>query len=383
MRIGIDVTLVTANRAGGIETYALELLRRLPLIAPEIEFVAFGASALRDKVGAQAANLRWIITPNDTERTLPFIVQRTWLPDVTRAVRLDLIHHVANLSCPPSGAPAIVTLHDLIPAYICLHGLFETWLGALRALRAAALMADAARQAAHVITVSQAAADQLTAFVPFPLSQISVIPLAAKFPPSPVPSDEQPTGDGPLVAVSAVAPHKNLLRLCRGYLRSGVRRPLWIAYGGRGPSPRLFQQLEELADSGHGRIRLLGHLDEVGLAQLYRSARAFITASLLEGFGLPPLEAASLGVPVAASSIAAHREVLGDAACYFDPLDENAIGDVLRRLDSDEVLCRRLAARGLLLASRYDWNLTASRTIEAYRRVIGVTCSVEAACASD
>ena len=100
--------------------------------------------------------------------------------------------------------------------------------------------------------------------------------------------------------------------------------------------------------------------------RLYTGARALLFPSLIEGFGLPPLEAAALGTPVALSDIAVHREVLGDAALRFDPRDEDAITAAIERLDEDDALCRQLSERGRLRSAAFNWAETARQTLAVY-----------------
>ena len=119
-----------------------------------------------------------------------------------------------------------------------------------------------------------------------------------------------------------------------------------------------------------GRVLLLGAVDDAELRALYRGARALVSPSFIEGFGLVPLEAASLGTPCALSDIAAHRETLGDAALRFDATDSRAIAAAFRRLDDDDAFCARLASEGRARAAAFTWRATAERTLAAYRDVL-------------
>jgi glycosyltransferase involved in cell wall biosynthesis len=93
--------------------------------------------------------------------------------------------------------------------------------------------------------------------------------------------------------------------------------------------------------------------------------------SLVEGFGLPVLEAMVRGVPVACSDIPVLREVAGDAAAFFDPLDAGSIARVLQQLLGDEDARQRLSASGRAHAARFTWRATAEGTLRCYERAIG------------
>ena len=92
--------------------------------------------------------------------------------------------------------------------------------------------------------------------------------------------------------------------------------------------------------------------------------------SFIEGFGLPVLEAMQAGTPVACSDRSALAEVAGDAALLFDPSDQAAVTDAVRRLLFDESLRRELIERGLDRARQFTWRRTAEATLAAYRAAI-------------
>ncbi|WP_105036758.1 glycosyltransferase family 4 protein [Cryobacterium aureum] len=91
---------------------------------------------------------------------------------------------------------------------------------------------------------------------------------------------------------------------------------------------------------------------------LVRSATALVTASLDEGFGIPLVEAMSLGIPVVVSAIPIFREIGGDAALYFDPRCVEAIADAVRRLAEPGEWAAR-SARSIEQAARFTWAASA------------------------
>ncbi|TFB70020.1 glycosyltransferase family 1 protein [Cryobacterium sp. Hz9] len=87
---------------------------------------------------------------------------------------------------------------------------------------------------------------------------------------------------------------------------------------------------------------------------LVRSATALVTASLDEGFGIPLVEAMSLGIPVVVSDIPIFREIGGDAALYFDPRKADAIAAAVRRLAVPGEWAAR-SAQSIDQAARFTW----------------------------
>lgn len=107
------------------------------------------------------------------------------------------------------------------------------------------------------------------------------------------------------------------------------------------------------------RIHWRGRVSDAELGAEYRAATAFIWPSLHEGFGIPPLEAQSAGVPVIASDIPINREILGESALYFPASDKWALATLMTRLAADAELRATLAERGKANAARFTWAGTA------------------------
>ena len=114
------------------------------------------------------------------------------------------------------------------------------------------------------------------------------------------------------------------------------------------------------------RVEWLGEVSESRLAALYDAAAAVVVPSVLEGFGLPILEAMAHGAPVVTSRGSSTEEVAGGAAVLVDPLDPDAIAagiaDALARADA-------LSRAGLARAADCTWTRAAARTAAAYDEV--------------
>ena len=90
------------------------------------------------------------------------------------------------------------------------------------------------------------------------------------------------------------------------------------------------------------------------LVSLIRGAKALVFPSLYEGFGLPVLEAMSLGTPVITSNTASIPEVAGDAAMLVDPYDPRAIADAMKAISADSTLRDTLSGRGRVQAELFS-----------------------------
>jgi glycosyltransferase involved in cell wall biosynthesis len=178
-----------------------------------------------------------------------------------------------------------------------------------------------------------------------------------------------PLGDAPvpaadggpyLLAVGALRAKKNLRRLVGAYTRlraEGLEQRLLLAGPDCGEGPAL---------QAPG-VELVGAIDDARLDALMRGADALVHPSLYEGFGLAPLEAMARGVPVALARATALPEAGGDAAVYFDPLDEDDIAAAVRRVLSE---CALWSARGRARAARFSWAATAQATAAVYQEAL-------------
>ena len=131
-----------------------------------------------------------------------------------------------------------------------------------------------------------------------------------------------------VIALGTVEPRKNIALLLDVWDRGGVAMPDLLLVGGRGwESEALFQRIAVTPKVTH-----LPGLPDGHVAALLCGSLGLVFPSLAEGFGLPPLEAAALGVPVIASDLAVLRGLLGDYPVYLDPSDIYAWMETIRAL---------------------------------------------------
>jgi glycosyltransferase involved in cell wall biosynthesis len=119
------------------------------------------------------------------------------------------------------------------------------------------------------------------------------------------------------------------------------------------------------------KVKRLSYLPYSQLVLLMRGARALLWPSIYEGFGLPILEAMTLGTPVMTSNAACLPEIAGDAALLVDALDVEGITKAIRTLDSDDDLRLELQRRGPQQAKKFSPEKYQERVGALYRNVLG------------
>jgi alpha-1,3-rhamnosyl/mannosyltransferase len=120
------------------------------------------------------------------------------------------------------------------------------------------------------------------------------------------------------------------------------------------------------------QIRAVGYLETSEIRALMAASAALVLPSLEEGFGLPVVEAMAAGLPVVCSRGSALEEVAGDAATLVNPLDTRSIADGIDRILDDPARAAKQRAMGLERSRQFDWDIAAARTLEFYRRVLGL-----------
>ena len=142
---------------------------------------------------------------------------------------------------------------------------------------------------------------------------------------------------GYFLVVSASYYHKNIETIIKAfnqYVDDGGTRSLYYV-GSIQPDSELARTIESCTTSARERIKVISHISNKELGELYNNASAFISASLYEGFGMPIAEAMSFNLPVLLADTDIHREISLDLAEYFSPLDYRYLAKLMQNVGSD------------------------------------------------
>ncbi|WP_321476902.1 glycosyltransferase [uncultured Paludibaculum sp.] len=163
--------------------------------------------------------------------------------------------------------------------------------------------------------------------------------------------------------------HANVLRALRLVHQRGSRGLHLVCSGGEGPErERVLRLAEELGLPD--QVKILGRVDAALVPEIYRRSRGLLFPTLFEGFGIPVLEALTLGVPVITSRGGATEEVAGGCAVLVDAADPASIAEGIERVLSDAESCVRLTSRGLARAAEFSWSRAVEETASALERVV-------------
>ena len=381
MRIGIDGSCLSNRRGFG------RFARRL------VDALARAVSPHRFTVFIDRPSVGLVAVPDRFERVVVEVKEapsraasaqgrRRWRDMIAmgQAVArsgIELMYFPATYSFFPvwNVPKLVVTMHDTLPfshpalVFPRLSGRLAWWLKE----------SAAARWADRIVTVSQASRRALEDWLGRPDPRIRVITEG----PDPIfgPRGADPAADvilrryglepweRYLLYVGGLSPHKNLPRLIDALARTAETDVRLVLTGDVHdvfhtdvPTVRTAIERFGLVD----RVLWTGFVPDQELVFLYSRAYALVQPSLLEGFGLPAVEAMACGTPVISSRAGSLPEVIGEAGVYFDPTDAGSMAAAIRALLSDAGRRDTLARLALEQSQRFTWEAAARGLLDCF-----------------
>jgi glycosyltransferase involved in cell wall biosynthesis len=396
LRVGLNLVFL-GERAGGAGRYARELPGALLQAEPATRIHVFVSRDAPADLYEEpwAGEVRWVKLPLSMHGPpLHLPAEYLLLPMFAIARRLDVLHSPANTG--PAIAPGVASVVSVLDL-IWLHRP-EEWESSPRVHNTMRRrVTRAVHNAKRIFAISEAAAEDLVTTLRVARERIDVTPLGVSLPcagvsghgASPTSTEQARTGQAGtgqarteqtlrtklalgdarvVLCVAQKRPYKNLHRLI-GALPALPQDVVLVLPGEPTPHER---QLRALA-AGLGvseRVRFPDWLSSAELEDLYALCSVFALPSLIEGFGLPVLEAMLRGAPVACSNTSSLPEVAGDAALLFDPERQEEVDGALRKLLEDPALAERLRVRGRERAARFTWKRTGAASLAGYRKAL-------------
>jgi len=228
-----------------------------------------------------------------------------------------------------------------------------------------------------VLTISDSSKRDIVECLGVPPERVWVTPLASRYAADTLGGSQDMTavelGDRPYILfVSTLEPRKNVVRLIQAFERLKTDHRIdheLVLVGQKGwQFEPIFEAIA--ASPWQHHIRHLDYLSDAEVAYCYANADVFAYPSLYEGFGLPVLEAMTLGCPVVTASTSSLPEVAGDAALLVDPTSVEELAEALWQVIGDRTLRQSLIAQGHRQAAKFSWTCTAKATLDAYRSLL-------------
>lgn len=227
-----------------------------------------------------------------------------------------------------------------------------------------------------VLTISESSKKDIVNYLEVEPDKVAVTPLASRYLSERVVDELESSINYDfsrpyLLFVSTLEPRKNIITLVSAfnYLKQKYKidhNLILIGQKGWHYKP-IFKAIA--ASPYQDCIHHLDYLLDDLVALFYSKADVFVYPSHYEGFGLPVLEAMTLGAPVVTSNTSSLPEVVGDAAILVDPNDVISLAEAILNVISDRTLRSELIIKGKERAKLYSWERTAKETLNAYKTI--------------
>jgi glycosyltransferase involved in cell wall biosynthesis len=382
VKIAYECSSLLITPHTGVGNYLQLLLTHLLEIDHENSYWLFAHRRLKQQLWpSNNGNASWV--------TQSFPSRLLWmqcvLPFALRALHPTVVHF-PNFVAPLIGEENfVVTVHDV--------GLLENpnLYSPRQRIVMRPFIAPTARRARFIIAMSRASKEEIVRILGVSPSRVRVVHEAA----APIFHQRVDTvecasrlsaygwesrkprgaknGERHLLYVGTIEPRKNLEKLVHALMfirRRGVSAHLWIVGQAGWQAAQLTRLVHELALENF--VHLPGYIPITDLRAFYQACDVFVLASLLEGFGLPTIEAMACGAPIAVSDMEIMHEIVGNAGLFFDPMTEEEIAESIFTILSDDTLAQDLRERARVRARQFSWAHAARETLQVFREA---TCA--------
>ena len=367
MKLCVDASHLIPGYTGGPEVHHIQILKQLAIRRPDFEItvmVSKEAERFGQLYQIPVREIRTGICARN--KPIRFIRQQLELPLLLNRLDADVVWFPCFFAPPGVSHPAAVVIHDM--RWLTDRDMFS-WSASQIWRRFVPL---SAQRCQAVITVSEFSKNEIIRDCHVAAERVSVIPNGAgehEALESPVEFDfpRYKINRPYLLTVAYTHRYKNLARLILMFSKMNPMVPVQLVLaGGRGSQE---EEIRDLAEASQGCVVKLGQVSTDVMKALYRHALGFVFPTLYEGFGMPILEAMRYQLPVACSDLPVLREVAGDAALYFDPLDEQSMAHAIMMLSQDVGLRERLIAKGRQRVAAYSWGRCADQHAQLFLKL--------------
>lgn len=383
MRIGIDCRTMLNPEAGeraGVGHYTTYLVQHIVRQNKRDQFVLFFDHRMPRNLMiqelTQRPNVEMIRFPfSEYKRYVPLGYSHVFVAQILRQQNLDLFHSPAYAIPLQYNQPSVVTIHDLA---IYLH---PSWFPPKQQFSTKVLVPSSIKRASKIIAVSKATEKMVKEIFHVPKKKVQVI--YEGFAKEQRLNKEKRErvrnkfgiNERYIFFVGTVEPRKNLVHLVKAFdhfMNENYKRhrdiQLVIAGGKGWKHQPVFTAIARAKWSSN--IRVIGYITHEEKIALLEPALFFAFPSFWEGFGLPVLEAASLGVPVLTSRVSSLPEVAGDGALYVHPDSVRSIQQGMTTLVRNAAKRRSLSKKGKKHAKQFSWAHCAKETYDLYCEVV-------------
>jgi glycosyltransferase involved in cell wall biosynthesis len=380
-RIGIDVsTLINHGPDIGAGRYIINLVRNLIASDKKNTYVLTGRYISDDyldilydlkKQSAGGVELKLFKT---SQKKLDLWDRFRFPPLEFRGFKADILHCPDYLIPPTTNKNLVITVHDL--SFIRYPQFNFEWFikKYTREVRKSILLAK------KIIADSESTKNDIIKFFGIDPKKVFVIYLASDSIFRRLTDKEKDLNiikkygidKKYILSVGTIEPRKDFVTLIRAFnhiKQTDAASGYKLVIAGRTGWKSEPTYAERESSPFREDILFTGRVPDSDLNQIYNQAEIFVYPSIFEGFGLPPLEAMSCGLPVVARDTSSIKEVVGESGILLKDADEKEFGKEILNLIKNDDIKEKLKFKSLARAKVFGWDETAKKTIDLYYRV--------------
>lgn len=374
MIIGIDISVLNDEKRTGIAVYVYELIKALLSLNKKDTFILFAFTPLatykyiKNLEFKKYPNVKMKIfkMPSKVFRRVFLLWQKIDFPPVDLLIGKVDVFHSFNWYLPPlKNGKIVATVFDLTSIiYPKWHHDKTTELDKIRFERIS-------KYADQVITISENTKKDFQKISLHPKIEV-IYPAASDTFKKNISNinlkkilNKYSLKAGYFLSVATMEPRKNIVNLIKAFNLSKVNKKL-VLIGGSGWKNK---QVLKLISKNKKNITNLGFVTSGDLPYLYKGATALIYPSFYEGFGIPVLEAMSIGINVITSNNSSLPEVGGEGGYYINPRNIKDISNAIKKISKDKSLSEKLKRKGFIQAKKFSWQKSARSLNNLYQEI--------------
>lgn len=367
MKIAVNTRFLLKDKLEGIGIYTQEIFSRVVQLMPEHEFYFLFDRPFSEEFIFAKNITPLIVSPPARHPFLWYWWFEKSIPKVLKENNIDLFISPDGYASLNTFVPQIITIHDLgfehFPEHVpYLVRKFYRYFTPKYCQKAAKVMAVSEYTKQDIISTYNIEAQKIdVVYNGFEIenqeSRIKSQDAEKKILTSEIPY---------FIFVGAVHPRKNVLSLLKAFehFKATFSHPHQLVIVGR--KAWMTQELEDFYAQMQfkNEVIWIEKIERTDLLELMQHAYGLVYTSLFEGFGIPILEAMTLGLPVICSNTSSMPEVAGNAALLVQPNNINEIAEAMNELIINDELRNGLIAKGKTQATHFDWNSSAEKVVE-------------------
>lgn len=380
MRIGISTLHVRPGKSGSHEPYLVNLIRGLSQIDHCHDIILFVHDQNKEIFFVNDKRFEYVIFPAVVGKLFVRIITEQFiLPVSAQFHRVDVMHYPGTIGSLLLRKQDVVTVHhDSVTQRTSMSTIKNIYYDiALKIIN---------KKAGRLIVPSQAYADELIKYFGYRRERVQPVhhgvnSIFRNVLERDVENCRKKYGieSNAILTVTNTLPHKNISNLLRAYhlLITNYHLENQLIMVGYIDDVTLMQILSEVSDDPEyirSRINVIPFLPHEQLPPIYSNAAIFVYFSKVETFGMPLVEAMACGLPVVASDIPVHREVIQNAGLLVSPENPHALAEVLYKLLTNKEYQDLLAKSALKRSQQFSWEKTARQTLHVYENIWNSAC---------